>query len=152
MTLQVVKRCVIALTVWAMGLLWVLAGGGPMSASALVPAAPVPVTTPGGFPSFASSRLLATAVGLGGAQAGVPALGAVASLVAVRGGGAALGGCVGVGAGAVSGRAPPGGWWSGIGWRITWKDFAGRRSSNSGSSCSTTSMTLPQRSSISKRL
>ena len=61
------KRFGVVLSVWAMGLAWVLGGVVPVSASALVPAAAsaVAVAIPGGFTSLSPSRLLDTRVHVG---------------------------------------------------------------------------------------
>jgi alpha-tubulin suppressor-like RCC1 family protein len=93
------KRFVVGLTVWAMGLAWVLTSAvlpaGPASAllptalpgvPAAMPAAPVAVTPPGGFTSLAPSRLLDTTHGVGADQAEVPAFGTVHLQVSGRGG------------------------------------------------------------------
>src|ERR1035437_9774865 len=76
------KRFVVAVTVWAMGLAWVLTSVVLPAGSA---AAEV-VSTPGGFTSLAPSRLLDTRFGTGAAQSPVAAGGTVHLQVTGRGG------------------------------------------------------------------
>src|SRR5450631_2334051 len=85
------RRFVVAVTAWAMGLAWVLGGLAPVSASAQIPAAAAvsAVSAPGGFTSLAPARLLDTRDGTGmpgKLKAAVPAGGTVHLLVAGQGG------------------------------------------------------------------
>src|ERR1035437_5505884 len=76
------KRFLVAVTVWAMGLAWVL---GSVVLPAGSAAAEV-VSTPGGFTSLAPSRLLDTRDGTGAPAAPVASGGTVALQVTGRGG------------------------------------------------------------------
>src|SRR5450631_2926167 len=86
------RRFVVAVTAWAMGLAWVLGGLTPVSASAQIPAVAaagtVAVSTQGGFTSVAPFRLLDTRIAVPPAKVGVavPAHGTVRLLVGGRGG------------------------------------------------------------------
>jgi alpha-tubulin suppressor-like RCC1 family protein len=85
-------RRFLALTVWAMGLAWVLTsvvlppGSASAALPAAVPAGPMAVTPPGGYISLAPSRLLDTGSGVGADQAAVAAYGTIHLQVSGRGG------------------------------------------------------------------
>ncbi len=85
-------RRFLALTVWAMGLAWVLTsvvlppGSASAALPAAVPAGSMAVTPPGGYISLAPSRLLDTGSGVGADQAAVAAYGTIHLQVSGRGG------------------------------------------------------------------
>ena len=85
-------RRFLALTVWAMGLAWVLTsvvlppGSASAALPAAVPAGPMAVTPPGGYISLAPSRLLDTGSGVGADQAAVAAYGTIHLQVSGLGG------------------------------------------------------------------